>query len=501
MLKLKLLSKTRINIDPQKELFSWGGIDMKLFYASVFFKSILLKVVQYYPWPWPPTLCIFVNGEVTWLNEYLSLQKAGLKYFKKYFLDSKEYKKLWQQWEIWVRDYQKISKRLENVKWSSLSHEELHKLLENFYNFNERFWLIVHVPEIANWGGEYLLGKKIKKIDPKNINKYLEILSAPVKFSFFQNEELDLLKLSLIKNKTERHRFLEEHAKKYHWILNSYGGSRVLKFNYFSNKLKKLLEKDKAENLIKDIKKTIKDNIARKKYLYKKLKINKDIILIAEQLSQSIWWQDLRKGYIWRMQYFWDKFLREIARRFGYSFKELQWLYANELFGFFKDEMPSKNILKKRSQYYAFYAEKGNMYNTLNKQEILKLLKIFNGKSEASVNLIKGLMVSPGSVSIIRGRVKIIKNPFTERKKFRKGDILVAKMTSPEFVVLIKKAKGIITDYGGMTCHASIISRELKIPCIVGTKIATQVLKDGDLVEVDANKGAVKVIKRANKNV
>ena len=60
----------------------------------------------------------------------------------------------------------------------------------------------------------------------------------------------------------------------------------------------------------------------------------------------------------------------------------------------------------------------------------------------------------------------------------------------------LKNASAIVTDEGGLTCHAAIISRELKIPCIVGTGNATKVLKDGDLVEVDANKGIVKILKR-----
>jgi len=60
----------------------------------------------------------------------------------------------------------------------------------------------------------------------------------------------------------------------------------------------------------------------------------------------------------------------------------------------------------------------------------------------------------------------------------------------------MKEAGAIITDEGGITCHAAIVSRELGIPCIIGTKIATKVLKDGDIVEVDAGKGVVKIIKR-----
>ena len=67
-------------------------------------------------------------------------------------------------------------------------------------------------------------------------------------------------------------------------------------------------------------------------------------------------------------------------------------------------------------------------------------------------------------------------------------------MTTVDYLPAMKKASAIVTDDGGITSHAAIISRELGIPCIVGTKIATKVLKDGDLVEVNANKGEVKIL-------
>lgn len=71
-------------------------------------------------------------------------------------------------------------------------------------------------------------------------------------------------------------------------------------------------------------------------------------------------------------------------------------------------------------------------------------------------------------------------------------------MTTPDFFIIIEKAKAVITDIGGVTCHAAITARELKKPCIIGTEIATKVLKDGDLVEVDANNGIVRILKNYN---
>jgi phosphohistidine swiveling domain-containing protein len=96
-----------------------------------------------------------------------------------------------------------------------------------------------------------------------------------------------------------------------------------------------------------------------------------------------------------------------------------------------------------------------------------------------------------GSPGIARGRVRIVLN-LRQQVQFSKGDILVAGMTRPEYVPLMKRAGAIVTDEGGITCHAAIVSRELGIPCVIGTKVATRVLRDGDRVEVDAIHGVVR---------
>jgi len=91
--------------------------------------------------------------------------------------------------------------------------------------------------------------------------------------------------------------------------------------------------------------------------------------------------------------------------------------------------------------------------------------------------------------------VTIINSP-AENKKIEKADILVSTMTNPDLMPAIRRAKAIITDIGGLTCHAAIVSREFGIPCVIGTKIATQVLKDGSVVEVDATHGIINIIKK-----
>lgn len=105
--------------------------------------------------------------------------------------------------------------------------------------------------------------------------------------------------------------------------------------------------------------------------------------------------------------------------------------------------------------------------------------------------IVKGLPASPGKVS---GRVHVILDPSCI-DEFKEGEILVTEMTAPDWVPAMKKAKAIVTDSGGMTCHASIVSRELGIPCIVGTKsrgeAATVTIPDGIDVTIDATHGVV----------
>ena len=103
------------------------------------------------------------------------------------------------------------------------------------------------------------------------------------------------------------------------------------------------------------------------------------------------------------------------------------------------------------------------------------------------VILTRGLGASPGLVS---GTVKIIRE-LDELDKILDGDILVTTMTTPDMVPAMKRANGIVTDEGGVTCHASIISRELGIPCVVGTGDATTTLKENDGVTLDGKKGLV----------
>jgi phosphohistidine swiveling domain-containing protein len=143
-----------------------------------------------------------------------------------------------------------------------------------------------------------------------------------------------------------------------------------------------------------------------------------------------------------------------------------------------------------------------NRYNLCSLLLDRKGYKIFTGKEVEPIKKITPSYKDTSSIigqiayrGTAKGMARIILNPLKEASNFNNGDILVTGMTRPEFLPIMHKAAAFITDAGGILSHAAITARELKKPCIIGTKIATKILKNGDLVEVDANKGIVKKIK------
>jgi len=133
--------------------------------------------------------------------------------------------------------------------------------------------------------------------------------------------------------------------------------------------------------------------------------------------------------------------------------------------------------------------EKGKIYivqtrpiTTIKERKEEEIVEVEEGKV-----LVKGLGASPG---IGVGKVKIVLSQ-DEISKVEEGDVLVTTMTTPDMVPAMRKAAAIVTDEGGLTCHAAIVSRELGVPAVVGTEKATKVLKDGMIVTVDGEKGVV----------
>lgn len=183
-------------------------------------------------------------------------------------------------------------------------------------------------------------------------------------------------------------------------------------------------------------------------------------------------------------------YIKEVSKRA--KRKDLEWLSWQDIIKIINQKSVPVSKLNKTNW---LLAKKTNWQVVQGKQIIKSFDEYFFPKK---TKIIKGQIANKGKA---RGRVKIIRTLFSDKiiqeiKKVKKGDILVAETTGPEMMPAIHLAAAIITDQGGITSHAAVVSRELNNPCIIGTKIATKILKDNDLVEVDADRGIIKTINK-----
>lgn len=186
-------------------------------------------------------------------------------------------------------------------------------------------------------------------------------------------------------------------------------------------------------------------------------------------------------------------FFKILGKQFRVAPKVLSDLTQREIIDLFNNKWPNDSRVMKRQQ---AFVESNHLKERFIEGNAAK--RVINEFREIAFgnDIVKGQIASKGKA---KGRVKIIPVDYnnmdrinSEIKKMKKGEILVAETTAPELMLACRKASAIVTNMGGLMSHAAIVSRELGIPCIVGTKIATKVFKDGDLVEVDATKGIVR---------
>jgi phosphohistidine swiveling domain-containing protein len=200
------------------------------------------------------------------------------------------------------------------------------------------------------------------------------------------------------------------------------------------------------------------------------------------------WRDDLRRKNV----YLWNFLFSNLAKFFDIEFDDWGYFTGDEIEKILRSGKLDKNIIKNRKRFGCILTVVPDKLDIKvvdkNFTKYLKLVEKVD-RIEDDV-IIKGIIGQPGKVV---GKVCTIRH-YKDVFKIKDGEVLVANTTHPNYLMGMKKAVAFVTDEGGIACHAAIVAREMKKPCIVGTKFATKSLKDGDVVEVDAYKGIIRQI-------
>jgi len=368
--------------------------------------------------------------------------------------------------------FYRFTEKINKKDISKLSDDELLEELKEYYRewveFSTYVWRIWNLSEtFAKYVSEYISNKAVQLNVEKNIAKYLEYISVPAKKSSILLLDEEIKKGNLDINKL---------FKDYAWM--PWGDLHAIPWT-----------KEDIVSYIQNHKPSGKSTISFSK-LKEELRLNEKEIEMINLNKQVAYLRDYRDEIRRKTIYLIHFLYEEIGKRLGIDYNDLMYYSTPELFDI-KNKKLSEKEIKKRKGDTASLLENGKftVYSEKYMEEFLNKIG-FLTEDYSQIKEIKGAVASQGK---IKGPVKIIKLD-KDIEKVEKGDVMVAVTTHPDYTLKMQIASAIVTDEGGITCHAAIVSRELGIPCIVGTETATKVLKDGDIVEVDADKGVVRKI-------
>jgi len=393
-----------------------------------------------------------------------------------------------------------INKRLEKINFRNLTNEKLvglyNRFCETYKGLYAAFHLAVYIDSIEDKAKSWL-SNELKKIkQDKKFDDYFIKLSAWPEPSLLQEEELSLLEIA-VKIKTKKgdaDKLLDRHTTKFAGLPVVNDETKPWDKKYFQNQLDKLLNKSQ-DKLIEELKKlhSYRGQINKNQLtLFNRLSAPQLMRNFFRLIGLSTWIRLVSRSTFALSHYASRNLFREIGRRNNLTSEDIKWLIPSETENLiFTGRLPSAKKLNERKfasvllfrngKYIIFEGKKADEFIRKEIEELSPLL---------GSDFIKGAIAYTG---IVQGTVKMILSQ-KDIAKMQPGDILVARMTTPEIVPAARLAAAIVTDEGGITCHAAIISRELKIPCIVGTKFATKILKDNDIIIVDASKGVIKKV-------
>lgn len=474
-------------INKDNKLFKWGPIDGKPIYINAFNKAFV-GMKDRMGYSINDLFNYFKDGQVTIVAEDKKLKEKAIPAFNDFIMDETKVKVHFEEWTKKVHQL----RAFEEIVNHGLGHMDDAKLLKFFkewYKAHLIFWDYGFLPELANWGGEKLLMEKVNENWPEHFNEIFESLSAPERLSFFQNEELDFLGIALLQKDNMKEIMLHDHAKRYYWLKNSYGETSIVPFGYFEEELKKL-NKEKVKARMVEIDNYPNKVKARKKEIIERYNIDDETLKIANKLAYCLWWQDHRKMFIFIANHINTAFLEEISIREEIDIEDLVYYTEDDIIGLLENN-DVVDVEKRKEAFVLLYENDELKY--LEGNDAKNYVKPYFEEKEVEANEVDGMVVSIGEDPIIEGKVRILKSP-SDLGQMQKGEILVAPMTSPDYIEAMRKASAIVTDEGGMTSHAAILSRELGIACIVATEIATKIFKDGDTIEIDTDKGIVRRI-------
>lgn len=407
-----------------------------------------------------------------------------------------------------------FNNKLAKLDVNSLSYEQVTDLYDQSHKLHHELWSAGMVPNLLEFEQSQLsdyLHQRAKISSSRKLSEEMwQQLVVPLKLSWAQQEERDFLALtleierqrrlvlskSLKRAAKELQKFpklwqkLQKHYQKYRWVQYGWNGPAT-EFNYYLDRLARLVRQGNARQLLNKLKSDHRKSVLTQKAVLRQVRFSSKERSLLKMLQEILYLKTARVDAFYQGYFAMKPLLERISRELLLTFEQLRMMHGSEITSALLSRSANKKLLQEMLRYSAYIKEGNNLKlytGPAARKKISPILKAL--PKQKAVSEITGQIAYVGKV---RGRARLV-NSSAEMGKVKKGDIIVSYSTDPSLLPAMQKAAAFVTDMGGLTAHAAIVAREMKKPCIVGTKIASRIFKDGQLIEVDAEQGVVRKI-------
>jgi phosphohistidine swiveling domain-containing protein len=400
-----------------------------------------------------------------------------------------------------VGDFDTLSERLQKLDTISLSLAELEQELRRYSDAALTAHVFLSPMAMADRVLASLIIERLPKSSDEQSQKWLGVLTYPERGNTHVQEERSFLRLAQAKMDQDSRftELLSEHLGQFGWIgARSYWWNLEWTAEVMESRIAHFISKKKdPDRELARLDELRKENQKAFEKLLDELSISKEsefyeLIRLAKEYAYARTW---RTDVIYRAGYRARELFYEILRRAERPLDDIFYMsFEDVLTTAAAGTSPvSGEEIQRRKEHFSSVVLDGTFY-VLSGKEWKEKLQGIGVLAPEVTDKIQGSTAYPG---IAKGPAKVVYGG-NDIKKVNRGDVLVAVMTFPNFVPAMEKAAAFVTDEGGILCHAAIVAREMQKPCIIGTKFATRLLKDGDLIEVDAENGIVRIIDKSD---
>ena len=384
-------------------------------------------------------------------------------------------------------------KKMQSVDYAASNREKLAQALEAYEESLLLFGLYVVLPLMAESHMSETIHAELLKLFPKKANEYFNIATDPVKEGSVVEEKMALLRLAVQTKKGKDISVkLKQHCEDFRWMKNPGYFEEYYDESHYRKQLEELLAHE-PEKELKEMELHQKEKEKKFNALLEMVKDKPALQSLIRTANEAVFFRSYRTEIYYSSPTYLTSLFKAIAKQLGLrDYRDVLYFYPFEINAMLRGnkKAPVQTVQERKKAYVCLVNTNGCF--SLEGNAALELAaKLDLQGTHHHGDVIEGQSAFIGKV---RGKAVVVHN-LGELSKVKKGEILVTHATNVNFVPVLKLVVGIVTEEGGILSHASIISRELKIPAVIGTKNATKVLKDGDEIEVDSEIGTVTKIK------